>query len=1137
MEYVEVGEKGSMIRRLIYLLFLVGFASAALAQGTSVIGGQVVNLQGIPVPYATIRVCPQTATGTPCVPLSTIYSDPALSHQIANPTTANQYGIFSIFVNGSSQFYQVQTNPSTTITYNYYANGVAPGTGTVAGQAPQVVPLGTGPTIVGSQSHINEGTAGFTSVTQAFAPVRSAPAGPPSVDITNPTFGAIIDGATPIDSALTSAVATACTGTNGTGKLLIPANNGLGAFLQNGNLQINGVSGCAINNTPQFVLQGQLKLGGTLNPPSPSVWQADGGSLPNQFAFGQATAKIVAPVDHGTIVGSVTAGVQTFSLNFTAGSIADFIAGSTAVTLSDNLTCNIASTVVSGVNVTATLSAPNCDIMAGTKVTVAGTSNAELNTTPILLKGDYPAGTFYWDPATKAWAANTAFSVGDIVIDNTSNCALKVTRGVAQGQTQHCLQIVTVGGTSGGTQPTWNGTPGGTTSDNTVTWTNYEGSTSTGGTITGLNQSTYESVRVSAVAGSTLTANFMHAHPAGASWGMVAVAPKNGSFTNLTFNGIQVTGCYGACWWFEHSGDIHMDSSGGSVQQWPSAIPLEMASSFQWDIWHGSFLSTLPQNCFMNCSQTAYPCGIRLTTANSTDTPTDSTSFDTIDGHTAIGGCIEMDSNGRTGVANGGLYIANSFIEQPFQDGILVDPRNLTGSGVQNTIMLVHTQLQDNNLGFDPAIVGYTYPSPSALNPGVLIFDSLKINTVGFGRTIGKYYNGALTINGVGGQGHPQFPVRNAGPIGCVSDGLYQDCDSQTQGAGFAPEVMPFATANSTVNPSSWTCVGTGCSIVTGRLDPEGGTNAGELITGSGATPTIQTYTTTGTTTTGDWWITGVWCRTGTNAQVTQNCASTTQAAIWQITDSGSDKWDGTSAASPTVSIYCSDWRNTPWRLCISKNKITAGSAVSHTIAMKLLGQQTAGQGNIFFKPFAVSIPYSSKPADMSDAQWDLHIDWVRRQFYHGATPPNAAANQAYIDVPLNLPANPTTGLQAAPKQYVDTFAPLVSPNFTGTPTAPTAAGATNNTQIATTGFVHSVLPVVSIRAGTWSISAGTGVTATFSTPMVGSPDSCSVTPSSSAATTGTPFVSGRSSTAVVVNIPTSGTISGTYMCVQNNTY
>ena len=79
-----------------------------------------------------------------------------------------------------------------------------------------------------------------------------------------------------------------------------------------------------------------------------------------------------------------------------------------------------------------------------------------------------------------------------------------------------------------------------------------------------------------------------------------------------------------------------------------------------------------------------------------------------------------------------------------------------------------------------------------------------------------------------------------------------------------------------------------------------------------------------------------------------------------------------------------------------------------------------------------------------------------------------AAADLNYVDKfgdtmsgPLALPGDPTGNLEATPKQYVDNAlalkAPLASPSLTGTPLAPTAAAATNTTQIATTAFVKSL--------------------------------------------------------------------------------
>lgn len=51
--------------------------------------------------------------------------------------------------------------------------------------------------------------------------------------------------------------------------------------------------------------------------------------------------------------------------------------------------------------------------------------------------------------------------------------------------------------------------------------------------------------------------------------------------------------------------------------------------------------------------------------------------------------------------------------------------------------------------------------------------------------------------------------------------------------------------------------------------------------------------------------------------------------------------------------------------------------------------------------------------------------------------------------------------LKNAPKQDLTPYAKLASPAFTGTPTAPTASKTTNNTQIATTAFVHALAGAV----------------------------------------------------------------------------
>ena len=76
----------------------------------------------------------------------------------------------------------------------------------------------------------------------------------------------------------------------------------------------------------------------------------------------------------------------------------------------------------------------------------------------------------------------------------------------------------------------------------------------------------------------------------------------------------------------------------------------------------------------------------------------------------------------------------------------------------------------------------------------------------------------------------------------------------------------------------------------------------------------------------------------------------------------------------------------------------------------------------------------------------------------------------------------------------------------------------------------------ISIRAGSWTISSATSIAITFATAMASTPNSCSVTPTASTASTGQPYFTSPSSTGITINIPTSGSLSGTYSCEFNNT-
>lgn len=98
---------------------------------------------------------------------------------------------------------------------------------------------------------------------------------------------------------------------------------------------------------------------------------------------------------------------------------------------------------------------------------------------------------------------------------------------------------------------------------------------------------------------------------------------------------------------------------------------------------------------------------------------------------------------------------------------------------------------------------------------------------------------------------------------------------------------------------------------------------------------------------------------------------------------------------------------------------------------------------------------------------------------------PNGTSN-----APLKNLANRTAYL----KQQVEAKAPLASPVMTGTPTAPTAAAATNTTQVATTAFVkNAVASAVTSVAGrtgavTLAVADVSGAAPLLSPALTGAP-------------------------------------------------
>jgi hypothetical protein len=94
-------------------------------------------------------------------------------------------------------------------------------------------------------------------------------------------------------------------------------------------------------------------------------------------------------------------------------------------------------------------------MMPFTTLTEKALLGYELGDTSPSIPGTHYVGLL----AAASWAGTTAYSSGAYII------------GSAFASTNRHIYKCTTGGTSGGSEPTWNQTVGGTTTDGTVTWT------------------------------------------------------------------------------------------------------------------------------------------------------------------------------------------------------------------------------------------------------------------------------------------------------------------------------------------------------------------------------------------------------------------------------------------------------------------------------------------------------------------------------------------------------------------------------------------------------------------------------------------------------------------------------------------
>ena len=218
------------------LMLALAFAAGAVpahAQGSRK-DDIVFGPSGHPVAGATVTVCQATATGTPCSPLATIYTDATLTVPATNPFRTDGIGNYHFYAPAGR--YQLQiSGPGINGTLTY-PDVILPADVSSSGSGNNISAFGL--TLGGNLTVAGNATISGTLTTATFNPGILAPsslnvsgnanfAGPrPWIDVTASPYGAKGDGVTDDTAAIQAAINAACASTSSTtggGIIYLPA--------------------------------------------------------------------------------------------------------------------------------------------------------------------------------------------------------------------------------------------------------------------------------------------------------------------------------------------------------------------------------------------------------------------------------------------------------------------------------------------------------------------------------------------------------------------------------------------------------------------------------------------------------------------------------------------------------------------------------------------------------------------------------------------------------------------------------------------------------------------------------------------------------------------------------------------------
>jgi len=246
---------------------------------------------GHPIAGATVRVCQATATGTPCTPLATLYTDATLTTTAPNPLQADGIGNYHFYASAGRYMIQI-TGPGISGTMIYPDVILAPDVSSTS-NGNNISAFGL--TLGGNLNVAGNASVTGTLTTGSFSPTSLSPssltvagnasvAGPrPYIDVTAPPYNADPTGLTDSTTALQAAFTAACT-------ISVTAAGRPGVFLPPGKYSIAQTQTGVSTTAPVFTICADLHIfsNGSLStgdqgalPPKGATIQVSAGASPN----------------------------------------------------------------------------------------------------------------------------------------------------------------------------------------------------------------------------------------------------------------------------------------------------------------------------------------------------------------------------------------------------------------------------------------------------------------------------------------------------------------------------------------------------------------------------------------------------------------------------------------------------------------------------------------------------------------------------------------------------------------------------------------------------------------------------------------------------------------------------------------